>query len=299
MDELVSCGRIERDEKETSRGATQAQQLLIQGWAQKCEELMTGVFRVPSASTENTFWVVDLARGTCTCPAASQQGMCKHFHVAQNVASLKGQDVESLRFSIAERLFSENMYIIDGEDICVFDDNGDVSTVISRQKCTCIAASFGLYCICKHLVSLVSGNDGIASAEQEILDSGFDRAPQEECSRDASIIDIAKVKLGELQALLTSENIKTHPRQKEILSQINQLHSVAFSTSFRRVCRKKKIEVNSSYRRAVERAKRIKRLRDQHDHGYHSVRKNKSKVNRDGSFRKQARKVQGSRPSLL
>ena len=71
MDELVSCGRIECDEKETSRGATQAQQLLIQGWAQKCEEVMTGVFRVPSASTENTFWEVDLARGTCTCPAAS------------------------------------------------------------------------------------------------------------------------------------------------------------------------------------------------------------------------------------
>ena len=112
----LRAGHLEPGNAGKSHGKAKAEEMLLQGWNQKCQlsDKAKGHCRVPSASEEGKYWDVDLVRGTCTCPAASQRGMCKHYYIADNLASLGGLDVAAMREAMAKQLHSQEMYVVDG-----------------------------------------------------------------------------------------------------------------------------------------------------------------------------------------
>lgn len=147
--ELVREGRIKPQPAVEGHGASKAQELLLRGWAQKCTLLSdtSCSCRVPSESKgREVKYDVDVARATCTCPAASQKGMYKHLHVAANVAQLKGQSVVECCLQMAENLYPSGSYMKDGSDVIVLDN--DVVSTVTTDTCSCVAASHHIHCIC-------------------------------------------------------------------------------------------------------------------------------------------------------
>lgn len=75
MEQLYNAGRLQQKRHKTN-GETQAQQLLANGWSERCvwKDESYCECQVPSASTDGLRFTVDLVRGLCDCIAASQGG---------------------------------------------------------------------------------------------------------------------------------------------------------------------------------------------------------------------------------
>ena len=74
--------------------------------------------------------------------------MCKHIHVAKNLASSWAKPVDMAKQDIALDIINKGNYFIENNDVIVFDGDNS-NTVVDGVKCTCVASLHFQSCICK------------------------------------------------------------------------------------------------------------------------------------------------------
>ena len=209
----------------------------------------------------------------------SFSGMCKHVHVAFNVARMKELDIEHARMRHAEELFSGGLYAQYGDEILIFDDDNYVNTV-NGMNCTCIAASHGVRCACKMVVDLIMNDVPTAP---EVIEEATAEMPCESVPIDPKRIAIQKV--DEIRSWLLGSTCDDASHLKEVCDNISRLHTLTFRTKFTKVTSKRKIGPNSLCRRSIELAKKRK-LAGDHRYTGTSGKQVKRQVNKDGSFKR-------------
>jgi hypothetical protein len=210
-------------------------------------------------------------------------GMCKHIHIGLAKAEDRGISVEDARSRVAMKLFQDKSYHEDNGEIVVYDGEF-VSTVLHGNRCTCVAASHGLTCLCQQIAIMVSE---VATGSASDVVAPVDNAVPSETDAD----DLATQKLHEIAAFLSSG--KEHTSHATIIKEVNKLHSLVFNAPFKKITKKRKIGPNSASRKIIDNAIKRKRL-TQTDHMYPGINSTKRKSSRraDGAFRrvKQSRK---------
>ena len=221
-------------------------------------------------------------------------GLCKHLHIARNVAASRNINWEAAQATLANDLFELGHYTYDGSTVCVFDGD-NVYIVTSDNRCTCVASSHKVKCICQQVASLVKNSVAHSSCDTPAIpNSAMSDEPASPPSQSEphSKRYTVKQQLQELLAWVDSDQFEAvnKTRQGEIIQKISAAHALAHNQKFRKITRKRKIEPNCSYRRSMERAKKLKR---DNEHQYAlkagSTKTAKSKTKPDGSFKKTSR----------
>jgi hypothetical protein len=219
------------------------------------------------------------------------------------MAAMRNKDVQHMREILAKDLFERDHYTVDDNDISVLDE--EVTTVIGGKKCTCIASSHGIRCICLMVAELVAQSDAAAGCENNVDNDEHSSSVTAEhtatTAADPSVDLTARQQIHEIQMWLENDSdaVNSHGRKSDIVKDLRNLHTLIFSKMFRKTTRKRKIAPNCSYRRSIDKAKKIKMASD---HIYVSNMTNttkKSKTMPDGSFKKLCRGVHGVRKPFL
>ena len=202
--------------------------------------------------------------------------MCKHIHLAQLEASMRGLKIEDMRHEKAKEIISKMLYTVEEDDyISVFDEDGHVGIVnINNRSCLCVAHSHNLKCVCVIVCELLFLN-----ANQNVPDETCsDIAVADESPSMSSNQEILK-KTDDIYSWINSQSFDLSLQKVEISKQINTLHQTIFG-SFDRCTRKRKIIPLQPNRKTVSRMQ-------SGDHAYYSVSSSKSSVanlvNEDGS----------------
>lgn len=214
--------------------------------------------------------------------------MCKHIHVALNVAAMRNIDIKKSREEIAQELVNQNQFFIDDVGLTVFY-NDNANTIISGTSCSCIAASFELECIEKLIFKQLQHNN----------EETYVNVPVEEVkstsSNKISTVQRAQSKLADISSWLEQQNPETQ-KTKDICKQITELHSQTKLEKFVKISRKRKIQVNNVARSLINKAKK---KRGEQDHLYiKSTNRSDSKSsykNEDGSSKRKSRRKKTTR----
>lgn len=197
--------------------------------------------------------------------------MCKHFHLALHVAARRGLDVEQMRRRVADDIIISQSYEVVDDEVLVFQD---IMTVVSGKRCTCIAASHGLYCVCRLVSDAVAKLEDAAATntlplpvDDDTPASPINVADDIPTAADPTERELTKNEETALKLLdCMSDYIRSglfaqHPRQNVIMSDLKHLNNkLHFIKNVRKV--PTKIQQNSSARKAIESSKR------KAEHGY-------------------------------
>jgi len=174
------------------------------GWGSRIKVEANGILKVPSESQAGLFYTVEPARALCSCPVSGVGIFCKHLHITELWAAESGNPAvvaEKFRCLVADEIFEREDFEIIGNLFFVFfagRRDGIIDVSAKELRCTCVANSFGIECICmkvcrrwKQLSS--PGNSAIdsspvAAEEADLLEEeatvfpeqGASKSPEEE-----------------------------------------------------------------------------------------------------------------------
>ena len=156
--------------------------------------------------------------------------------------------------------------VMTGKQIWNSNANSLYNCIFIFYRCTCIAFSQGINCICKLAAdAFIGGQEAVEElSRQDAATPVATPAPSPPPSppTSPSLHKVRQQKLAEVVAFLSREGgVEDHPRLKEIDVLINKLHAVSLSNGarFRTVCKSRKVHLNSQVRQIVSKAKAKKR----------------------------------------
>ncbi|XP_070563193.1 uncharacterized protein [Ptychodera flava] len=249
---LQEAGRL-RNPRNDNHSKKLAEELLTQSWSEKVKWDSSFKCQIPSASNDSMSYEVNIVECTCTCPVSSSAGMCKHLHLALQLAEAQGKPASSQRKEKALELFNNGEYYLQGNSIITCSEQNASKFNLSSKACTCIAASHGIACVCQLLADLVTNEK-----QEQVTDNEFQNVVESKIAADPP-------KLSTLQMI---EDIYTWSKTWEFVDtcqlhqQVAKVHLMAFS-KFAKKSGGRRIHVLHEYRKKIEKAKKMIR-----DHDY-------------------------------
>ncbi|CAG2223089.1 unnamed protein product [Mytilus edulis] len=242
IEQLARSGRMKnmRNEKD-KRGQLLAEEMMKAGLDRLIEWETDTQCIVPSQTNQNTY-EVDLLKATCNCPAAPQGGLCKHYHLALNVATAKGVCIEQERVQAAASIYEIGDYFHDflNKSIEKIDNSSSVSVVCTDTfSCSCYANSHGIECICLKVARQIVPSMNSSSLISSYPDNHVDYIPME-----LSIEDSIRVKLGEINAFVNGDGLRhmSENKKKMLMNSLSNTRNVCVLTDFCKTNRKRKQE---------------------------------------------------------
>ena len=170
-------------------------------------------------------------------------GLCKHHHVAKAVAASLRLNIEDLMEAEAISIHENGNFIYENDELTVITEEGLEN--VAHGRCTCIAASHGLTCICMLVLQILSPECKNISLPTPIQHQPAPKPNHEQ---------IAK----ELSSLISYEihKIKECPNAKEICGHLKSGHGLLNRN--KKFGRKRKIALNSEVRKAIIERKKKK-----------------------------------------
>jgi hypothetical protein len=196
----------------------------------------------------------------------SHAGGCKHLRLGLVLCTQRGSDLEGERQRIAHSIVESGSYVIDGNLLVVPSREEHVFNLLdmSTSKCSCVAHSQGLQCVCVLVAASLglSAEEVNASPEMEVTAGPSPVSPPAHCE------PTLPQKLKELCDWAESEAYQDIPGLETL---INRAHAKVFS-NFRQTSRKKKITPLQPWRKTVS-----------SDHSTYSNQSSRSKRSRKSS----------------
>ena len=202
------------------------------------------------------------------------------MHLARIAAGAREINLQEERANLAASL-----EVDDQDGVFVISHAQDEVSFVCKDtmKCTCIASSHEPLCVCIEALRMKGLMPTREDTHQEDL---HESAHEEDIDLQVDVqVEDAKAKLVRISEFLSTDNFSNHRNKTKILSNIDALHALIFST-FRKRNTKNKIRQNNPERKAIMKGK--SRALSDHDL-YCEVPQKKRKVikkNEDGSFMK-------------
>ncbi|KAG9283804.1 hypothetical protein AMEX_G2612 [Astyanax mexicanus] len=272
LDALKAAGRLR---PKTSDALLGVERMKSRGLDHSVSWQCEGKCNVPSETVPGRMYLVDLVYTTCTCEYANLGNMCKHVLLAKCVSASSDIDVNGLRQTKADILYSRNEYVLDKLTVVVHS-NGHIGIVnMKNMQCSCLSNSHGEVCVCLTLAQKLVGNTDLEEVGMCVTDSG--PTDSEEPLTKWCIKDM----VSDLNSWCNSTDYKT---SLEVYSGVKHVHKLVFGR-YTAVTRKRKIERLHSYRRRVELAK--KHLHDMHNYSFSKRGKRQNQTQHsDGKFKR-------------
>ena len=182
--------------------------------------------------------------------------MCKHLHLALNLSAAREYDVQTVRSTVAEQLYTSGSWTVDGNFLTVVDREMVGVVNLMNMSCICVASSHGLECVCKMVAEQYKDANSLQSGSlAPSVESNLSLPDFSENARKAKFTQL----LGEIShwAENTDSIVTT-----SMISHIERLHTGIFG-QYRKRYTQKKIQPLHPYRSIIEKAKR--------DHQYHKL----------------------------
>lgn len=175
-------------------------------------------------------------------------GVCKHLHVADAGASQAGVDIASVRRVKAENLHELDLYTVAADSVEVIDADGNGGIVdINTQKCTCVANSHGVDCVCLIVARLTGACEKPTENIHHVQESDGDLHVPEE--KDCATL------IEDLYLWSKSSSYQNNP---DLRNALKRAHTMAFGSFVnKKRANKRKITALHSYRKKINAAKHL------------------------------------------
>ncbi|CAC5372459.1 unnamed protein product [Mytilus coruscus] len=171
-------------------------------------------------------------------PSIPQGGLCKHYHLAMNVATDKGVCIEQERVQAAANIYEIGEYFhdISTKSIEIIDNSSSVSVVCTDTfSCSCYANSHGIECICLKVARQSVPSINLSSFISSYADNNFENKAMELTIEDS-------MKLGEINSFVNGDGLEhlNENKKKMLLNSLSSTRNVCFLTDFCKTDRKRK-----------------------------------------------------------
>ena len=84
------------------------------------------------------------------------------------MTSMRGVDVAEERKVIAEHMWQDGAYELNGSQLHIINPEGNISAVdLVSMSCDCIASSHEIHCVCKHVVENIESDEQALNATRD------------------------------------------------------------------------------------------------------------------------------------